>query len=300
MKWLVCVLLMASSSASSFVSAQNNSPDVKSPIVVPSTVNSDWILSLNIKVPTYAKDSKDQYISNCAAVLVKPGIALTAAHCVKNYCQQIGTCEYKVTQGRSLESQQGVGKIIRFGKHPAYNMPTGDEFSYDVAYIVLDVITTGRLASISLNNANENDLGVILGWGKTGIKNSSGVDKMNTVLNMGSASVAKADKCHDAFKFKYSSESTFCTEPVNKSEACAGDSGGPLILSSTLETDVPILLGIAKYESQDCDKPTKGFSAYTQASALKVLVAVASDKQAEYFAGIPKTSSYGNVKFLLK
>jgi secreted trypsin-like serine protease len=278
MRVFACLLLTLLWTICFPVSAKGPSMLVKMGMKLPDTINSDWILSLSIR------DHNGHYISNCAAVLVKPGIALTAAHCLDR-CQG-NRCDFEVTQGKLLESATVVGTVVRNGTHPRFNSPPGDTYSYDVGFIVLNVKTTGGLAIIAKDNATPGAKAILLGWGKVGTANPIVPAQDKNVLRMGNVEVVSSQECNDKFAYAYANSSTLCTKPLTVSEACSGDSGGPLIAEKTLDSQSPALLGITKQESQDCESVSQGRSAYTQASALVEVLELALQKQAEFIKSL--------------
>jgi secreted trypsin-like serine protease len=266
----------------SFGNANGADPLVKQGVKVEAAVNTDWIVSLSIR------NVQGDFISFCAAVIVDSSIALTAAHCLDG-CQG-NSCGFEVTSGKSLKKASVIGRVAKLGKHPSFGNPSDDYYSYDVAYIVLDTKTNGKYAEISTADIVPNTKALILGWGKDGAVDNNTASTINTDLKFGKVETVPTQDCIDSFRFQYAEQSTICTKPVTKNEACAGDSGGPLIEGQTLDTPKVILLGIIKRESQACEDASKGRSAYTQAKTLNEIFALAKHARDAYFLAVDNGS----------
>ncbi|RJQ69925.1 serine protease [Pseudonocardiaceae bacterium YIM PH 21723] len=148
---------------------------------------------------------------DCAATLVSPTRAITAAHC-------LGEDEY-LTFGRQDRRQQR-GVVVRF-------TTVWQDAVHDIAVLALDHPITGYrpLPLVEANDAALYAAGTpatALGWGDV---------EGSTELHQVTRPVTADSTCKDHFRNEFDPGTEFCT---GGKDSCQGDSGGPVVAGGKL------------------------------------------------------------------
>ncbi|KAF2897376.1 hypothetical protein ILUMI_08803 [Ignelater luminosus] len=164
---------------------------------------------------------------NCGAVLVRPDVAITAAHCTEGR----SPTQITIRAGTSIRESGGqVAKVVEICEHPKYN--PSNYWDYDFSVLKLEKsfelgITVNTIQLVSQEEEVETGtLGTVSGWGLT----SSG----GLPLRLQSVELPKVDdqKCADVYKPWNISLRMICYGFDEGGKGfCNGDSGGPIVVN---------------------------------------------------------------------
>ncbi|MCI2419144.1 serine protease [Saccharopolyspora sp. K220] len=183
----------------------------------------------------------------CGGTLVSPVKVITAAHCTVDPITggQRNPAEVRTIAGRTdLRTDQGViGEVERIWTHPDYqDYVHGD----DIAVLTLRTPMPQRpLATVGPDETAPYQPGTVarvFGWGKTS-ESGPPSDTLRSV----DVPINTDDACRAAYP-NFDARSMFCAGvPEGGSDACAGDSGGPIVADGRL-------IGVVSYGT-GCGRP---------------------------------------------
>lgn len=176
----------------------------------------------------------------CAGSLIHPDIVLTAAHCLGDKVQLI-VAWVNYTRGDTMTGYEYRVEAEDWIAHPDYNHLSGE---HDVGLIKLKRPIVG-VVPVGINKINAipkvGQTTTVFGFGVT----QSG--KFPNRLKKVDVNVVSYDRCNamDFYDGMISDNSMICASVFNGGkDACAGDSGGPLIIgggSATSDVQVGIV-----------------------------------------------------------
>ncbi|MFN2496185.1 MAG: trypsin-like serine protease [Pseudonocardiaceae bacterium] len=182
-----------------------------------STAEYPWVVALTTST------SESAY---CGGALAAPDRVVTAAHCISGY----SPASVRVIVGRTdLRSDTGEERrVLRAWVHPDYRSPTEGA---DVAVLFLDRAVPYRPVPLEAD-PDAYPAGrpaTVLGWGYT----SEGGPSSPVLRSAEVALVADSD-CAATFR-QFDPKAMVCADaPRGETDACYGDSGGPMIADGRL------------------------------------------------------------------
>jgi secreted trypsin-like serine protease len=170
---------------------------------------------------------------HCAAVLVAPTWALTAAHCAA--ARDVTHLRILIGQSDRAHGSGGQWRTVTaVQRHPKYARHPGGERDYDVALLELDSPSTKPVLRIASSTAHRTlwkpGRSVrALGWGTTSETSATRVTKLReTDLPVQSDRVMAR-----AYGKRFSATSMLGAGlPKGGRDTCSGDSGGPLVAAT--------------------------------------------------------------------
>ncbi|MBF0563856.1 MAG: serine protease [Nitrospirae bacterium] len=203
----------------------------------------------------------------CAGSLIRPDWVITAGHCIAHALKNGWNLDVVVGLSSLLANDGTRVHVSNYVLHPSYS-ESGDndvgllQLPTPVSPSITPVTLVGQTISGTLTPFGTTS--TVLGWGAT-----TSFSKSNVLQELSIPTVSNAT-CQTAYSQKAPgtviTDNMICAGvPDGKYDACVGDSGGPLLVSSV--TASPVLIGAVSFGTGACGAGTYGvysnFSQYT-------------------------------------
>ncbi|XP_028131439.1 serine protease Hayan-like isoform X4 [Diabrotica virgifera virgifera] len=178
----------------------------------------------------------------CGATLISPNFLLTAAHCVfkdKPLKARMGVTKINDTNHQDID-------VKRIRIHESYD-PLGKQGDLAIIELKRNATFSETIRPACLYGKHDDPLGLIVtGWGKTSIFNE---DDRSIILQKAKLAPVSATSCNDTYSTISLGIRTIDSTQIcafgNASDACWGDSGGPLQIRE--KTGAFSIVGIVSY-----------------------------------------------------
>ena len=209
----------------------------------------------------------------CGGVILSSNVVMTAAHCLSD-TQGYSLKKVRIGHAQLSSEESFEVEIVDIKGHPEYKT-TATGVINDIALLKLKqslkftpavkpvCLPTSNIDESILSNANTGQLQVV-GWGKTSERSE---DKQSDNLQMLNISYVQTDDCEDRFQKilqRQNKSATFellesrmCAQGIPDSDACNGDSGGPL-LRLDIGSQIYQAIGVVSFGTRRCDSSTPG------------------------------------------
>lgn len=254
--WGAIALLSVSSEAQtplpkgmfSFIAHENNPGDVQLTNGHP-VASKHWLTLANATMRSVLLPNGTSFVFRCSATLIGPGVLLTAAHCLdpNDGTPLVTRASLKVgdqTLPITCEASPQYADAVKNNRYSMRQPRVNDDYAL-CEFAVKDSLPApfNGLKSEVVDTAQPlaaGDAVVMTGYGckdiRIGVDNQVETSNFDNVLRIGTAHVTQpanpAGDYNDAFILIVSSSS-------NKPILCPGDSGGPLITSTTANAEPP-------------------------------------------------------------
>lgn len=232
-----------------------------------------------------AEEPDDMVGQFCGGTAIAPTMILTSAHCfedvdVSRPADQVrvvsGTVE--LSQGdapRSSSAQpQGVRRLgVEVYIHPSFD-PVRRLF--DIAVLLVDgdlQVPLQPLAPRSYAGPYARDVGVVVGWGRTGEGESRSSSRTNE-LHQAGVTVTGEEDCRGSYDPPLDLLTHLCaggegSMGMPAPDACTGDSGGPLLATDPAQ-DIRLQVGVTSFGPAVCGVAQPGV--YARVSSARTFI----------------------------
>ena len=207
----------------------------------------------------------DAYRAYCGGAVIATGWVLTAAHCLVDVIDKVGSFPiektgYTVRLGvtKPLQSEGTTHRILRVIPHPLFIRGT---LAFDIGLVQYDPKPVARgtggytPARIALDKLPASQRPVVekapvfaFGWGRTALERKTAADHLQGVrLELSSEQACTKTT---GFTDPRRKGSVLCAVGAKGEQACFGDSGGPLVTYRDA-SGVPTLIGVVS-GGKDC------------------------------------------------
>ena len=182
---------------------------------------------------------------DCGGALIAPDIVLTAGHC-KPSKSQYKTLRPRVGTYSFTKDKRGVDyeefRIVTSIRHPDFVRVGDDEFIYDFSIIQLDRPVSKDIIPVRINRNNDipatrgprhstNIVAMGMGYTHAGHDSLSDILKQVTLNPVSNKLCARSTDGYESYRGRIHSSHMCTTGGLrNKRDACAYDSGSPIII----------------------------------------------------------------------
>ncbi|CRK90450.1 CLUMA_CG004144, isoform A [Clunio marinus] len=222
----------------------------------------------------YRNTTSGRITYRCAGSVIADKYVLTAGHCVSNLVDNLEITLIRLGDvNAELENecdengicaQEEDFEIERIIVHPEYNNP---RYANDIALIRLKQSTasSNRIGTICLPIGEYQDAatrsydagnGIVAGWG-AGSRMNNAQNEMLQWIRLPFVNTTECAEFYSNYTSGYRlrimiSNSQLCYQGRENGDACAGDSGGPLMNEAELNNDKFVILGLVSFGPRLC------------------------------------------------
>jgi secreted trypsin-like serine protease len=199
----------------------------------------------------YIRDARGDEEDRCSGTVVAPNLILTAAHCAEN--RQTGVLNdasgYQVVTGDvnwdAPTAERQVSGVARVIVCPCFDRRTDVG---DVALLELSTPTSAPAVTLAADPPGGTGA-FLAGWGQAYYNQASPSEQLQWAPTV----VQDPERCeHEASPFGPASQICVLDTPGRQTGACAGDSGGPLLLPESSAVGGMVQIGVTDHVYGEC------------------------------------------------
>ncbi|KAI8898943.1 trypsin-like cysteine/serine peptidase domain-containing protein, partial [Globomyces pollinis-pini] len=201
----------------------------------------------------------------CGGVLLNTNTVLTAGHCtVGQSASNIQVVAHRLDLRQSPQSENAaIFNVVSLRTHPGFDSSNGWSIRNDIGILKVSLVSgVAPTNQIILDRGGLTSPGTYLvtaGWGRTSFNGPQ-----SPILKETTVPITTNDVCYSAYPPLQSNPTSFCAGyDDGHTDACNGDSGGPLFQP---QGNSAVLVGLVS-SGFECARPNKP-GVYTKISSL--------------------------------